>query len=134
MITKEELTTAAKPCMKEKGYKKRSTTWTKKADDEISLVVNIQGSQYNKADFYINLGIYIHALGTKEQPSISDCQMRERINTPVDTVDLFCSIVDKWEDWYGTYPKIYERVLQGKTPQLTAKNVYAYFMVKGNKA
>lgn len=132
-MIKDELAAAVKTYMKEKGYKKRGTTWTKRTDDEISLVVNIQGSQYDKEQYYINLGIYVHALGTKGQPSISDCHMRERINTPVDTAELFCGIADKWEEWYGTYNKIYERVLQGKMPQLTAKNVYAYFMVKGKK-
>lgn len=127
-MTKDELVLGAKQYMKEKGYKKRNTTWVKK-DEDISVVVNIQSSQFDLGNFYINLGVYICSLGNKDFPSISDCHMLERINIAVTSVDSFIKIVDKWEQWYGTKSKIYENLLAGKKPMITVKQVYTYFLL-----
>lgn len=131
-MTKEELVSGAKKFMKNKGYKKRNTTWVKQADDDIFVVVNIQSSQYDKSIFYINLGVYISSLGSKEIPSIHDCHMSERVNTSVDSTSVFENIVEKWEQWYGSQSAIYEKVIERKMPMFTNKQVYGYFLVKGH--
>ena len=129
-ITKSELVSEIKPLLKNMGYKKRNTTWIKKSDDNISIVVNIQGSQYDKEDHYINLGVYINDLGTKEIPSILDCHLMERVRTDIDSAQMMIKIVEKWEDWYGTHDRIRGKISEQKMPMMTQKNVYAYFLVK----
>lgn len=129
-MTKEELVSGAKQYMKNNGYKKRNTTWVKKCGD-ISVVVNIQSSQFDKEIFYINLGVYICSLGSKEFPLISDCHMMERVDTPVRSVDFFEQIVDKWEQWYGTRSGIYNSLIEGKKPMLISKQAYSYFLLEG---
>lgn len=131
-MTKDELVLGAKEFMKNKGYKKRNTTWVKQSDDDISLVVNIQSSQYDKSIFYINLGVYIRSLGGKEVPSIRDCHMSERVNTSVNSISVFENIVEKWEQWYGSQNAIYEKIIERKMPMFTNKQVYGYFLVKGH--
>ncbi len=130
-MTKEEIILYSKELLKKMGYKKRNTTWVKKVDEEIFIVVNIQGSQFDKSDFYINLGVYIRPLGNKEMPAISDCHLSERINADIDLNSLFEGIVKKWEEWYGTSEAIYARALTGKMPMFTDKRVYGYFLVRG---
>ncbi|MCH5348276.1 MAG: DUF4304 domain-containing protein [Oscillospiraceae bacterium] len=129
-ITKSELVSEIKPLLKNMRYKKRNTTWVKKSDDNISIMVNIQGSQYDKEDFYINLGVYINDLGTKEIPSISDCHLMERVRADVDSAQMMIKVVEKWEDWYGTCDRIRGKISEQKMPMMTQKNVYAYFLVK----
>lgn len=129
-ITKSELVSEIKPLLKNMGYKKRNTTWLKKSDDNIIIVVNIQGSQYDKEDHYINLGVYINDLGTKEIPSISDCHLMERVRADVDSAQMMINVVEKWEDWYGTCDRIRGKISEHKMPMMTQKNVYEYFLVK----
>ena len=64
-IDKEKLISEITAPLKSMGYKKRSNTWIKQSDSEMNvfIVINIQGSQFDKKDYYVNLGVYIQALG-----------------------------------------------------------------------
>lgn len=127
-IEKKDLICEAKKLLKDKGFKKRNLTWIKYNDD-IGIVVNIQGSQYDTDGFYVNLGVYIKSLGIKEFPSISDCQLQERVNVQIKNTAFFISVIDKWEEWYGTADNIRIKISEGKMPMLTDKKVFAYFLV-----
>lgn len=129
-IEKKDLIYDATKLLKDKGFKKKNLTWVKYNDD-IGIVVNIQGSQYDTESFYINLGVYIKSLGTKGFPNISDCQLQERVNVQIKNTDFFINVIDKWEEWYGTTDKIRARINEGKMPILTDKKIFAYFLVSG---
>ncbi len=135
-IEKETLISQITPQLKTMGYKKRNNTWAKQSDPEMNIfiVINIQGSQYDKKDYYINLGVYIQALGQKNIPTcISDCQMQERITVEINSSELLLKIIEKWENTYGLYNQIYDKVLENKMPKFTDKKLYSYFLVNGRK-
>ena len=54
IIDKETLISQITPQLKTMGYKKRNNTWAKQSDPEMNIfiVINIQGSQYDKKDYY----------------------------------------------------------------------------------
>lgn len=136
IIDKETLIFQITPQLKTMGYKKRNNTWAKQSDPEMNIfiVINIQGSQYDKKDYYINLGVYIQALGQKNIPTcISDCQMQERITVEINSSELLLKIIEKWENTYGLYNQIYDKVLENKMPRFTDKKLYSYFLVNGRK-
>lgn len=136
IIDKETLISQITPQLKTMRYKKRNNTWAKQSDPEMNIfiVINIQGSQYDKKDYYINLGVYIQALGQKNIPTcISDCQMQERITVEINSSELLLKIIEKWENTYGLYNQIYDKVLENKMPKFTDKKLYSYFLVNGRK-
>ena len=127
-IDKETLISQITPQLKTMGYKKRNNTWAKQSDPEMNIFIdiNIQGSQYDKKDYYINLGVYIKALGQKNIPTcISDCQMQERITVEIYSSELLLKIIEKWENTYGLYNQIYDKVLENQLPKFPAKKLYS---------
>lgn len=56
-----ELIEYVKPCLKESGFKKKNKRWTKD-NGEFTLCFYIQGSCYDKEDYYIRPGIFVNAL------------------------------------------------------------------------
>ncbi|MCL1115619.1 DUF4304 domain-containing protein [Shewanella basaltis] len=76
---KKHLENVLKSFMKSKGFKKKGGTWCRDFGDYLH-VVNIQGSSYSKK-FYINLAVYIKALGNNVWPAEYDCHIRIRLNS-----------------------------------------------------
>lgn len=135
-IDKEKLISEITAPLKSMGYKKRSNTWIKQSDSEMNvfIVINIQGSQFDKKDYYVNLGVYIQALGQKCVPTcIANCQMQERISIEINSSELFLKIIEKWESMYGLYNQVYDRALENKLPKFTDKRLYSFFLVNGRK-
>lgn len=62
-VPENELIEYAKKYLKEKGFKKKNKRWTK-VDEEFTISFLIQGSIYDKDDYYIRPGIFINALET----------------------------------------------------------------------
>lgn len=73
---------ALKPFMKQLGFKKAGPTWHRSMGIGVQ-VLNIQGSQWSKS-FYLNLGVYFHALGCEERPREYQCHIRQRLCQLVD--------------------------------------------------
>ena len=69
---------ALKLALKREGFKKFGATWRKRYSGAIG-VLNIQGSQWGPS-FYVNLGIYFAALGSKTNPLEYDCHLRCRLH------------------------------------------------------
>ncbi|MCC8042228.1 MAG: DUF4304 domain-containing protein [Oscillospiraceae bacterium] len=111
-IKKEELVIELTKLLKDKGYKKKKLTWIKYNND-IGVVFNIQSSQYGNS-YYVNLGVYIKAIGNKEYPNISDCQLQQRVNVEIKNIDFLINVIDKWEEWYGTEDKIRMKINEKK--------------------
>lgn len=62
IIPEDKLTEYAKSYLKEKGFKKKNKWWTKDIG-EFTLSFYIQGSQWDKDDYYIRPGVFINKLG-----------------------------------------------------------------------
>lgn len=63
IIPEEELIAYAKPFLKARGFKKKNKRWTKDTG-EFTVSFYLQGSSYDKDDYYIRPGIFINALPT----------------------------------------------------------------------
>jgi len=67
---------AMAPVLKQAGFKVQSNTWHKSCQDTI-LVVNLQKSQWSQR-YYINLAVWVRALGEAVAPKEHQCHIRER--------------------------------------------------------
>lgn len=131
MNTKEELIMQLTPALKEKGYKKNRQTWNK-AKDRLVIVFNIQNSQWDKADYYLNLGISINALsGNPKARFISSGDIWERIPAKNDrgiptSAEQILSIIDMWENWYGDLPSLRKKAIEGRLPLSATARAVTY--------
>ena len=64
--------------LKAEGFRKHGATWRKTFPQTI-LVLNIQKSQWGP-QFYINLGVYLSALGPNAKPPEHRCHLRTRLS------------------------------------------------------
>jgi hypothetical protein len=123
-LSKEELIERLKPVLKEQGFKKTKTTWRKSVDGLV-LVLNVQGSQWSKEDYYINLGVYIQELGPRENPTENICH----IQTRVEENQEFESLVDEvlgWFERYGDLAKLRTLKSQNSLPAMTMVVAHEY--------
>lgn len=78
---KRDLVNAIAPTLKLHGFKKKDATWHRTSAGFIQTF-NVQGSQWSKS-FYLNLGIYIGALGQETNPPEYRCHIRNRVSDVV---------------------------------------------------
>ncbi len=81
------------PLLRERGFKKSSMTWRKDQGESVA-VLNVQRSQWDKADYYVNLGLYFRALGEDKSPTENKCHVRVRL--PVEEPSTVVSKADEW--------------------------------------
>ena len=65
--------------LKEKGFKKRKLTWYRN-DNEVTIVLYIQKSQWGKEVWYYDFGIGINCLHEKQITSREKCEIGERFD------------------------------------------------------
>lgn len=65
MVSEEDVLAFAKTHLKERGFRKKGKRWTKQLD-EFTLVFYVQGSCWNKEDYYIRPGVLINAVAAEE--------------------------------------------------------------------
>lgn len=75
-VSESELIEFAKVYFKERGFKKVAKRWTKEID-QFKLVFFIQGSCYDKDDYYIRPGIIIKVLENEFLPNTYGHFMKE---------------------------------------------------------
>ena len=66
-VSKEELICCTKERLKAAGFKKKDLRWTK-SNDDFTMVFYIQGSQWDKNNYYIRPGIFINAIDPPTLP------------------------------------------------------------------
>ncbi|MBE6902192.1 MAG: DUF4304 domain-containing protein [Ruminococcaceae bacterium] len=125
MLTKEQIICEITPLMRELGFKKRKTTWYLCKDD-ITVVFNIQNSQYDRDAYYINLGTNIKKLNNVIYPSISSCCLWQRIDVDFISCSQIVQTVKLWIAWYGSIEAIRSKVVEKRMPMTTKKVLYEY--------
>jgi hypothetical protein len=65
------------------GFTKSGSSWYANRTDSM-LVISPQKSQYGQK-YYLNLGIFFKALGSKDRPKENECHLRARIGNIVGT-------------------------------------------------
>ena len=93
---KKHLESVLKPVLKKAGFRKKGGTWWKHKQD-FTQVINIQGSQFSKR-FYLNLGVYLQALGKKEWPAEYDCHVRVSTIAESELVHRLLNYEEQLED------------------------------------
>jgi hypothetical protein len=140
----KRLQAALGPVLKASGFRKDAATWRKSYEASIG-VVNLQGSQWGPS-FFVNLGVYFRALGSKAEPLEYDCHVRTRLeelvtdrvrlttlldwDKPVSDTDRFAelqaALMDGGVSWLARVSDIegareYCRGLDARSPWVTAE-------------
>ena len=63
-VSEEELIEYVKPILKEQGFKKKAKRWTK-ITEHFTYMFFIQGSSYDKDDYYVRPGIIVNDIQTE---------------------------------------------------------------------
>jgi hypothetical protein len=83
------------------GYSKKSGSWYRRNPETI-IVLNLQKSQYGPK-YYINVALWLRALGDEEAPKVNKCQIQTRLGQLVpaglekrltELLDLDCDVED----------------------------------------
>lgn len=123
MIPKEDLILFLKPMFKNEGFSKMKSTWHKSTGDLIH-VFNIQSSLYG-AECYINVGVYIKALGTEDKPPEYHCHIRARMNNENSPEEIFRE-AKAWFETYGSTEKLKNICHENQLPLTTTLDTKKY--------
>lgn len=77
MWDREQLIAVFKSELKSQGFRKNANTWHL-VFDEVIQIVNLQNSSWSKDDHYLNVGLYLRALGDELKPKVALGQIRGR--------------------------------------------------------
>jgi hypothetical protein len=78
VASKDDIAAALAPLLKAAGFTKQRLTWHR-ATAEVVGVLNAQQSQWSDC-YYLNLGLYLRALGPLTHPPEHQCQVRVRLD------------------------------------------------------
>jgi hypothetical protein len=124
-LSKEQLIECFKPVFKQCRFKKMRTNWRKTTDDLI-FVLNIQGSQWCKEDYYINVGVYIRALGAEQNPPEYSCHIRSRIDERDKSCSSICNEILEWFEKHESIQKLKLHRSQNNLPLVTTVDAKNY--------
>ncbi len=115
--------------MKSNGYKKKNLNWFK-TNGTITLLFNIQKSQYGSDLWYYNFGIGLNELKDKPISYISMCQITERLDMKLNgkelSPDILLKAILSWENKYGDLKKLQNKAFEGKLPKTTTRHALTY--------
>ena len=95
MTSEDELIEYVKPLLKAKGFRKKNKRWTKNVG-EFTLSFLLQGSCYNKEDFYIRPGVYIEALKNQVFEYYDTFFIQIPNTTTEEILNTFFNFCDEW--------------------------------------
>jgi len=81
------------PLLKEHGFKKERLNWRKGHGPSIA-VLNVQVSPWGDRSYYVNVGVYLKALGTEARPTHNRCHVQQRLQ--VEAPALVVSAALSW--------------------------------------
>lgn len=90
----ESFVNSIHPLLKASGFRRSNATWRKDQGESIA-VFNVQKSAWGGGVYYVNIGVYLHALGSEASPTENKCHVRRRLN-----VDSPASVVDAATEWF----------------------------------
>lgn len=81
------------PILKSLGFKKQRLNWRKDLGQSIA-VLNVQISSWGDRSYYVNVGIYLKAMGTEECPPHNRCHVQGRLS--VESPDAVAAAAQGW--------------------------------------
>ncbi len=115
-LSREKIILQFKPLFKKEGFNKIKSTWYKSTNDLI-FIFNIQGSLYSSL-YYINVGIYIKALGNEKRPPEYLCHLKSRIDETKPSIEIFREAI-KWFETHNSIEKLKVLKHNNQLPLLT---------------
>jgi hypothetical protein len=82
------------PLLKASGFRKSNATWRKDQGESVA-VFNVQKSAWGGGAYYLNMGVYFHALGSEASPTENKCHVQRRLD-----VDSPASVVEAATEWF----------------------------------
>ena len=125
MIEKDCLLHSITPLLKQKLFKKKGNTWTLNLPETI-IVFNIQISQFDSSNYYINIGSILKIIEEPKSMTISSCHIWQRMNIEFDNAEQLVKMIDIWISWYGSNNAVYKNILSNHMPKTTQGIVYKY--------
>ena len=117
------------PILKEQGYRKNRLTWFRQLE-ELTIVFNIQKSQYAEDTWYYQYGIGIHDLAGDKINSISECDILCRFDQIINGKTLKAEdlkwILERWTEKYGSLERLRAAAGGGTLPQITTVRAKEY--------
>ena len=117
------------PILKNLGYRKNRLTWFRKLE-ELTIVFNIQKSQYADDIWYYQYGIGIHDLAGDKISSISKCDILCRFDQTINGKTLQAEdlrwILERWSEKYGSLERLRAAAGGGTLPQITTVRAKEY--------
>lgn len=117
------------PILKELGYRKNRLTWFRHLE-ELTIVFNIQKSQYADDTWYYQYGIGIHDLAGNTINSISKCDILCRFDQTINGKTLQAEdlkwILERWLEKYGSLERLRAAAGEGTLPQITTVRAKEY--------
>ena len=105
--------------LKETEYRKNRLSWYK-VKDSLTIVFSIQKSQYDSDTWYYYFGICLHEIAGSNSKTISNCQIRYRVNNAADgvllTAESIVHLLNRWDSMYGDLMQLRIHAIQGKLP------------------
>ena len=126
-MTAEDFSTGLIQNLKGRGYKKKRLTWYKEEAD-ITIVFQIQKSQYSSQVWYYIFGVGINSFFETPITSISQCDIVEKLeqsmNGKIITTEHVLKAIGIWEEKYGTLSFLRKVAIEGHLPaQSTLKAI-----------
>lgn len=78
--------------LRARGYSKRSGSWYRTQRETVA-VIDLQRSNYSPA-YYLNVALWLLALGREAYPKEHHCHVRTRIDELVDDAEMVASALD----------------------------------------
>jgi len=125
-MEKKELLELLTKNFKNDGFFKKNKTWHKAIKD-VTLVCDVQVSQWNNNDFYINIGIIVRKLDDIHPISTGNLHLWDRIDQKKQlTIDKVYSSIQEWFSHYDTLEKIETAYKKKQLPSLVRWDLRKY--------
>lgn len=110
------------PQLKKLGYNKRKLTWYKDKD-QVTILFNIQKSQWSNDTWYYNFGVSLHSIYPLKARSYKQNHIQTRCDCCSEhaflTADQVVLLLDIWEERYGSVPALCSRIKNKEIPNET---------------
>ena len=114
--------------LKKMGFRKKRLTWIKQ-EEQISIVFNIQRSQYSPDIWYYNYGVAVNKLHNGVR-GITQCDVLQRFDQyfrgkKLSSHDVI-TILEMWINKYGTIYKLHCSAIEGRLPEFVTSAARRY--------
>ena len=102
------------------GFKKRHLNWFKRVD-ELTVVFNIQKSQWSTQAWYYNYGVAINDLHEGQVVSIIDCDISMRFvptSSKEDIANHVGELIAHLGKWIGSYGTMHSLLIEAQNQRL----------------